>query len=302
MSLGVVCHWLDNKDNNLLKTASLQLGAYRLGKYTENQIINTYLNNINTHIKNLPVIIAQQIKVFRLTSSLLPLADRVPADLWKTNPCIIKALTKLGDIVKSANMRITTHPGQFVVLSSDNPQVILNSIKELETHAWIFDMMELAKTPYYSINIHGGKKNRTTTLVKTISSLPDNIRNRLTLENDESAYSVPQLLEVNQKTGVPIVLDTHHYTFNSDGLSLEETYKLATSTWGYVKPLQHISNTAIGLEQGSFQERRKHAAYIHQIPGVQLQAMQDNSVDVEVEAKAKQKAVFKLIKDFDITL
>jgi len=52
-------------------------------------------------------------------------------------------------------MRVTTHPSQFVVLSSLNPNVIKNSIEQLKHHAWIFDKMGLDESPYYLINIHG---------------------------------------------------------------------------------------------------------------------------------------------------
>lgn len=296
MSLGVVCHWLDTKENNSLKTANLQLGAFKTDKYTASHITNTYLNNINTHTKFLPTLIAQGIKVFRITSALLPLADQVPYHLWRDNEQVRAALARLGAIVKAANLRITTHPGQFVVLSSDRAEVIANSIKELDTHAWVFDAMGLPQTAHYAINIHGGKGDRLSTLVSTIKNLPDNIRLRLTLENDESSYSAADLL----RTGTPVVLDTHHHTFNTGRLSLEEAHRLTIATWGGIKPLQHLSNTSLGSEQGSFQERRKHSEYIHYIPDIQLHAIKDNSVDVEIEAKAKQKAVFKLINDFNL--
>lgn len=296
MSLGVVCHWLDSDGNNELKTANLQLGAFKAGKYTETHILSTYLSNINRHIQVLPKIIASGVKVLRLTSSLLPLADQVPEHLWRCNQHLTEALVRLGEVVKAANLRLTMHPGQFVVLSSDSPTVVKNSIRELETHAWLLDTMGLTRTPYYAINVHGGKGNRLANLITTIKSLPDNIRLRLTLENDESCYSAAELI----KTKTPVVFDTHHHTFNMGGLTIGEAHSLTSETWGTIKPLQHLSNTTKGSENGSFQERRKHSEYIHYIPDVQLQALRENSIDVEIEAKAKQKAVFKLIKDFNI--
>jgi UV DNA damage repair endonuclease len=74
----------------------------------------------------------------------------------------------------------------------------------------------------------------------------------------------------------------------------------AIKTWGNIKPLQHLSNTEIGLENGSFTERRKHSYHISYIPEIQKQLILENKIDVDVEAKGKNLAVLKMRKDFQI--
>jgi UV DNA damage endonuclease len=302
MALGVVCHWLDDRGNNLLKASELRLGRLRDGLYTDEQITSTYVKNVQRHIDFLPTVISSGIRVFRLTSSLLTLADQVPEGLWRHNKTLLGLLQRLGDIVRNASLRLTMHPGQFAVLSSDDDRVVDNAIKDLSIHAFIMDAMGLPLTPFHAINVHGGKRGRSQRLIDTISSLPDNVRKRLTLENDESSYSVADLIKVHSETGTPVVFDSHHHSFNDDGMSVVDAFNGAVSTWSGVRPLQHISNTEPGREGLSFSERRKHSQYIHTIPHVQLKSLQDDTVDLEVEAKQKQLAVFQLAKDFNVQL
>lgn len=309
--LGICCHYLreDTKPRsgqkilvNEMEERTLQLGRYRSGKYTPEVIRGTYVNNVRRLSEMLPKIRKSGAKLFRISSALFPLADQVDRTLWD-NPEVKRYLKTAGDFVKTNDMRVTTHPGQFCVLSSDSDSVVEKAFVELEIHGWLFDAMGLEHSAKYAINIHGGKTDRTSRLVEQIKSLPDNVRKRLTLENDENCYDVVDLLEVYQETGVPIVFDSHHHVFNDGGLTMEEAYAAACETWsGIARPLQHISNTEPALAGGSVSERRKHSDMIHYVPAPQLQGLRDDVVDVEVECKKKNIGVFKMAKDFNIPL
>jgi UV DNA damage endonuclease len=281
---------------------TLQLGRYRDGKYSEEFIRGIYLNNISNLAKMLPVIRENGVKLFRISSAMLPLADQVDRSLWD-NDELRAGLRKAGDFVKANGMRVSTHPGQFCVLSSDSDTVAENANKELEIHGWLFDAMGLDESPFYAINIHGGKSDRTSLLIDRIKSLPNNVRKRLTLENDESAYSVLDLVEVHKHTGVPIVFDSHHHTFNEGDLTMEEAFQVSCATWqNGIKPLQHISNTEPELMNGSFPDRRKHSAMIHYVPEPQLSSLKKDEIDVDVEAKLKNLSVFMMAKQFNIPI
>lgn len=308
--LGVCCHWVEERIKprsgqreivNLMDEKTLQLGRFKDGKYTPEYIQDVYRNNVSNLLKMLPVIRKNGIKLFRISSSMFPLADQVDNSLWN-NEDIKSTLRKAGDFIKSNNMRVSTHPGQFCVLSSDSDKVVENSNKELEVHAWLFDSMGLDASPYYAINIHGGKGDRISLLIDRIKSLSPSVKNRLTLENDESSYSVEDLLQVHNATNVPIVFDTHHHTFNEGNLSMNDAFELSSLTWGNIKPLQHISNTEPHLMNGSFTDRRKHSEMIHHVPEIQLSHLRDDRIDVDVEAKLKNLSVFKMSKDFEIPL
>ena len=309
--LGICCHFLKEEIKprsgqkiyvNEMDERVLQLGRYRSGKYTDDAIKATYVNNVRNLATMLPKIRKTGVKLFRISSALFPLADQVPRELWE-NDDVKRWLKIAGEFVKSNDMRVTTHPGQFCVLSSDSDSVVEKSFVELSIHGWLFDMMGLDHSPKYAINIHGGKSNRSSRLIEQIKSLPDNVRKRLTLENDENSYNVIDLLEVHQATGTPICWDSHHSVFNDGDIPPEVAQAATMETWPKgIKPLQHIANTEPGMENGSFTERRKHSDMIHYIPNCQLEQLRNDTIDVEVEAKLKNVSVFKMAKDFEIPL
>jgi UV DNA damage endonuclease len=313
MALGLMCQFLQSKNKrngsviyeNIITEKSLQLGAYKSNKYTVNRISATYHNNVDEHLKIVPKLVENKIKSFRLSSSLFPLYEFTKETIWNDD-ILRRKLKKLGDEFKKAGIRVTTHPGQFTIINSDASHVITNSIAELEYHAWVFDQMGLDQTPFNAINIHGGKRGNSKQLIESIGKLPDNVRNRLTLENDERCFSVKQLMHINKETGIPIVFDSHHHQFNQDGFNTEDASTHSILTWKrngeYFKPLQHLSNTEPGMENGSFPDRRKHSQYIHYVPDCQLELAKENLIDLDVEAKMKNLAIMKMRKDFNIEL
>jgi len=300
MSLGVCCQWLEPRTKrdgsvvyeNSINERTLQLGRFQQGAYTKAYVRECYINNINEIIKLVPKLVANKLKLFRLSSNLFSLSE-YNKDILHNDEQINLLLAKAGKAFIDAGIRVTTHPDQFVVLSSDNPVTVENAIKELSHHAWVFDRMGFSMSPHAAINIHGGKSDRMDQLVKAIHYLPDNVRSRLTFENDESAYSLVDLLKVNSTTNIPLVWDSHHHTFNDGGLSLDDAFSLSVYTWkaSGCKPLQHLSNTTPGLENGSFTERRKHSDYIHYVPDCQREGLLVDVIDVDVEAKMKNLAV-----------
>jgi UV DNA damage endonuclease len=307
MALGLMCQFLGEKKKrdgtiyyeNILDEKSLQLGAYKNGKYDGTRILDTYRGNVKEVLRIIPRLVEHNIKSFRLSSSLFPLYEFC-GDIARNDDQVKTNLATAGRLFKEAGIRVTTHPGQFCVISSDKDSVVQNSIKELEYHAWIFDAMGFDATPHYAINIHGGKADRSDRIVEVYSSLPENIKKRLTLENDEKCYNVRNLLAISERTGIPVVFDTHHFTFGKDDLSFADAFDRTRATWGEIKPLQHLSNTEIGMENAAFNQKRAHSQMIRYIPDIQLAAMREDTVDVDIEAKLKNIALLQVRQQFGI--
>ena len=311
MSLGLCCQWIEPRTKrsgeviyeNIINEKLLQLGRFQKGLYETSRIVNTYHNNVDEHIKLVPKLIKNKIKVFRMTSNMFPLFE-FNRDLIDKDELLKRKLKKLGALFMQNDIRVSCHPGQFTIINSNEERVIKNAIKELEYHAWMFDMMELPRTPYYAINIHGGKRGNFDKLVETINErLPYNVKSRLTLENDERCFSVRELVEVYKWTGIPVVFDSHHFVFYRDGLVMVEAFSASYDTWMAcdTKPLQHISNTEPEfMETGSFREKRKHSWEIHYVPKPQLIGLTYDMIDVDVEAKGKNVALLKMREQFNI--
>lgn len=307
MPLGVVCHWLvpqTKRDGtvewvNGMGERLLQLGRWRDGLYSEDQVAAVLQSNVE-NLERMARTIVKETRLFRLSSNILPLMDIVPRYLWDT-PEVRGPLSRAGKIFMDAGTRVVSHPGQFCVLSSDSDSIVANAVRELVSHAWVFDAMGLPQTPHAAINIHGGKRDRVDRLIASIRDLPWEVRARLTLENDESAYGVLDLLRVADATGVPICWDSHHWTFKTDDLTVDDAYRMSCETWtDGVRPLQHVSNSEPGPEGRSFMELRKHSQYLEFIPDPQLQGVRDGLLDLEVEAKMKNLAVAAIRKKYDL--
>lgn len=239
------------------------------------------------------------ISLFRLSSSIIPWGDHLDLTQLKDYKEIKRELKKAGNFAKFWNMRINSHPGPFVVLTSPKEEVVKNAIADLELHAKIFDMMGLSKTRYNNINIHcngvyGDKQTAMDRFCENFKRLSPSVRNRLTVENDDKAtmYSVLDLMYINKQTGIPIVFDYHHHQFCTGGLTEEEALKLAATTWPKdVKQEVHYSESKAIHEENTKLKLQAHSDYIKQLPNTY-----GIDVDVMVEAKAKELAILPFIK------
>ena len=252
----------------------------------------TLLNSLDI-IKILEWNNANGIKFFRLSSAIIPWGDKLDLTQLKDYKQIKSELKKAGDYAKANGIRITSHPGPFVVLTSPKEQVVQNSIDDLEMHGKIFDMMGLSQTPYNKINIHcngvyGDKKSAMDRFCENFKRLSPSVQSRLTVENDDKAsmYSVCDLMYIHEKIGIPIVFDYHHYKFCPGVLTEDEALEMAASTWPWnIKPVVHYSESREGNKP------QAHSDYIKQLPktyGIH--------VDIMVEAKQKELAILPFLK------
>jgi UV DNA damage endonuclease len=227
--------------------------------------------------------------LFRLSSSIIPWANKVDWHNMKDIEEIKTILKRCGDFATKHEMRLTTHPGQFVVLTSPHKHVVENSISELKAHSDLMDYMGLSETPYNKINIHmgaayGDKESAVKTFIKNFKTLPDAIKNRLTVENDDKAvmYSTTDLYDmVHSVIGIPIVFDYHHHKFCTGGQTEQEALTLATTTWGDIRPVVHYSESK-ALNENLKVRLQAHSDYI-------FNKIETYGLDIDVMIEAKQK-------------
>ena len=238
------------------------------------------------------------IKLFRLSSGIIPWGDHLDLTQLKDYKEIKFELKKAGDFAKFWGMRINSHPGPFVVLTSPNENVVNNAIADLEMHGKIFDMMGLSKTTYNNINIHcngvyGDKQSAMDRFIQNFKRLSPSVRKRLTVENDDKAsmYSVKDLMYIHKNTGIPIVFDYHHHQFCTGGLTEEEALKLAATTWpNDIKQEVHYSESKALHENNNKEKPQAHSDYINALPNTY-----GLDLDIMVEAKAKELAILPFI-------
>ena len=235
-------------------------------------------------------------KFFRITSNLFPWCSEYELKSMPDYEEIKSTLYEIGEYVKENQMRITSHPGPFNVLTSPHEHVVENCIKDLSIHGEVFDLMNLSRTPWNKINIHiggvyGDKISAMERFCKNFSQLPESVRSRLTVENDDKAtmYSVKDLYHgVYEVIGIPIVFDYHHHRFNTGDLSEREALEMACSTWRDIKPVVHYSESRSSEKKDNTIREQAHSDYIYEYIDTY-----DCDVDIMVEAKMKELAVLR---------
>ena len=243
------------------------------------------------------------IRVFRLSSEMFP---------HMTNPKVedydydfaIEHLRKISELAKKYEHRLTFHPGQFNVLGTPHKRALEQTIKDLDYHATVLDIMEMGKDSVMVIHgggVYGNKEDAIDRWCKNYDELPDKIKKRLVLENCEKSYSIEDCLKISERCNIPIVFDTHHFVCYKI-LHKEEEFKepeyyipLILETWKRrdIKPKFHVS------EQGNGKVG-KHSDYIDIIPEYLLEIPEkyDIKIDIMIEAKMKELSIQKLYEKY----
>lgn len=273
------------------KTTAKHLGKFNRGVRLE-FVSALCRHNAESLLKSLQFCHDHGIKDFRVNSQILPVKTHPDAgygieDL-PDHQNIIDAFLKCGDFCRKKDIRTTFHPDQFILLSSPDPEITRRSELDLEYQAQVAEWINADV-----INIHGGgaygnKNEALQRLVSRIKTLPDPVRIRLTIENDDRVYTPEDLLPVCAETGIPLVYDVHHHRCLPDGMSVEKATDLAIQTWNR-EPVFHLSSPLNGWKGASI---NKHHDYID--PDDFPECWLDLDITVEMEAKAKELAVLKI--------
>lgn len=248
---------------------------------------NIFRDNLQTFDAALHYCEREAISLYRIPSFIFPFADEAIGR--KILDQFADPLDKAGSRATALGIRLVMHPDQFVVLSSDSPAVVANSVNILQMHADIMDLLRQPRSPWALLEVHGGKAQRSDQLVEAIAGLPDAIRCRLGLENDEYAYSAAEILDVCKRSALPMVFDAHHHIVHEklasyDDPSVGDMLMKARSTWSNpAHQLVHISNGRTEFND------RQHSDLIDTMPSSYREAPW-----IEIEAKHKEDAIRKL--------
>lgn len=233
------------------------------------------------------------INFYRMSSDMFPWMSEYNFQDLPDYKKISTLLLGAGILANKYNQRLTLHPGPFNVLASPTLDIVEKTIKELNKHSQIMDIMGLSVTPYNKINIHvggvyGDKSSALQRWVDNFKLLDTNTKSRITIENDDklSAYTVRDLLFIHKNCDIPIVFDYHHHTCHPDGMTHKEALTMAITTWpNGITPIVHISEPR---DEKNF---RAHHDYV-----LSYIDTYGYDVDIMMEAKAKELAVLEYNK------
>ena len=245
---------------------------------------------------------------YRISSTLFPLFNLDKADVTLVDlPNMTLIEDKFQEIQHFVNsqsprdFRVSFHPDHFNVLCSANPEVVRRTINELDHHAWLMDRMagEDSRSYWYPLNIHmsrssGDPEQIASEFINNYNKLPDRVKSRLVLENEDKGLWTPdQLFElIHIPTGIPITYDNLHHKCNPGAWDVKEAFRMCASTWRAhdVNPLFHYS------EGGANDNPRAHTDFAISNPATFRQQhdsfyTEKLHIDWDIELKQKDYAI-----------
>jgi UV DNA damage endonuclease len=241
------------------------------------------------------------IGAFRINSQILPLGTHPVSgytlDRIDRRGGIREAFLQAGTLARELDVRLSFHPDQFVVLNSEREPVVESSVRELEFQTTIAELVGADVLVLHGGGLAGGTEAALARLERGIERLSPGARHRLALENDDRLFAPADLLPLCERLGVPFVYDVHHHRCKPDGLSVADVTALAVATWGRREPHFHLSSPREGWGGA---DPRPHADYID--PADVPAAWFGLTITVDVEAKAKERAVVRVMEETTATI
>ena len=253
------------------------------------------LNNIRVTYKILQQCAAKRWG-YRVSSKLFPLLTYDVAQLtledYPDYVDIMAALADCASIIEYNHIRVSCHPDHFTVLASEGKHNLAKTIKELNHHGWLMDMLGARRDYRAPINIHvnctkGEPSEIADRFMMNLYKCDESVRSRLVVENEDKGIWTPSLLV--KHFDIPITYDNLHHKCLPDGLTDDQAFRLCYDTWhrkGYFKPLFHYSES-----HPEKSNPRSHADMPTELP---KDGGYSFPVDYEIELKDKDDAIMAL--------
>ncbi|WP_088103927.1 UV DNA damage repair endonuclease UvsE [Halalkalibacter urbisdiaboli] len=253
--------------------------------------------NLKNTIRAVHFNIANGIYVYRMSSSLVPLATH-PEAKWDYLTPFCSLFKELGHLIKSSQMRISFHPNQFTLFTSPKEHITENAIIDMTYHYDMLEAMEIHDKATINIHVGGAYGNKDAAISRFNQSfikLDPVIRKQTTLENDDKTYTAAETLNICEQHSLPFVFDYHHHWANRRTEEFEDLLPRIYATWNDSNKLPkfHLSSPK------SQSEFRAHSDYVDldfALPFIRTLRAFGQSADIMIEAKAKDKAALKLVE------
>lgn len=263
----------------------------RLASYSEERLIET----VTANLEGLQTILRwnrdHDIRFFRISSTTIPFASHPVISVnWKEH--FSDHLAHIGHFIRQHDMRINVHPGQYILLNSPRPEIVERSIAELTYHADLLDLMNLDashKIQIHTGGVYGERELATARFIEQYRTLPDQIRARLVIENDERQYALADNMRVYDATGIPLLFDVFHHELFNHGEPLDLGLSTAMSTWsGHGAPMVDYSSQHTERQPGA------HTMSIDLDDFAPVAALlHDREVDLMLEIKDKEASALR---------
>lgn len=273
------------------------VSTFRMSSYTEEKFIQCVNYNLVTLVEILKFNIANNFMFFRISSDVIPFASH-PICKFDWKEYFKSDLIKIGQLIKDHNIRISMHPDQFVIINAKSPDIVNNSIRELEYHTDLLDLMELdysSKVQIHIGGIYGDKEKSKKQFISNYKNLlSEKIKKRLVIENDDHLYNLKDCIEIHEYTGIPILFDVFHHLCFDNKLPLNIALQISNNTWNSSKDgimMIDYSNQELNQRKG----KHSHTLDIKQFEKFII-SVSNLDLDIILEIKDKEKSAKKAIE------
>lgn len=262
------------------------------------KLITVTAQNLRNTKRILHYNIAHEIKLYRFSSSLVPLATH-PEVMWDYITPFKNEWKEIGQLVNQFDIRPSFHPNQFTLFTSPREEVTKNALKDMEYHFSMLKAMNATEKGLINIHIGGAYGDKVTALKqfhRNINQVPHHIKKVMTLENDDKTYNVEETLLTCEKENIPMILDYHHYMANKGDVDLSYYLPRIFNTWKdrNIIPKVHLSSPK------SKNEYRSHADFVSfdfVLPFLKMAKKINQDFDIMIEAKQKNLAMMRLVEE-----
>ena len=156
---------------------------------------------------------ARGIRLFRISSDIIPLATH-PDARFDWHGMFAEEMTGNGARIAETGQRVSMHPGQYTVLNSPDDGVAERANGDLAYHAAFLDALGVpgdGKIVLHVGGVYGDRKGALRRFRERFSALPDSVRDRVVIENDERSFAIDEVCDLAGELGVPAVMDVFHH-------------------------------------------------------------------------------------------
>ncbi|MFD2615128.1 UV DNA damage repair endonuclease UvsE [Paenibacillus gansuensis] len=249
---------------------------------------------------------AHDIKLYRFSSKLVPLLGHEMLEEWDPIPALTPAFAETGGYAKEHGMRVSFHPDHFTVLSTPKKDILRKSLADLDRHVRMLEAMGLDESAMCNIHVggsYGNKEEAAKRFIRNFQTMDERLARRITLENDDKTFNALETLAICEEVQVPMVLDIHHHAVNHEEDAGYGFWTRVLDTWRNNRagiPMEDLPPKIHVSSPKSEKDPRGHADYVdkEQLLGfLRAIAPETAKLDVMIEAKMKDAALFRLMED-----
>ena len=286
MAIGYACLNIGTPNTNIRSV--MQRNA------TAEKLTEVITHNLEALEKMVDYNIANGIRLYRISSDLIPFGSS-PVNMLDWPETHKEVFDRIGTKIRRGSMRVSFHPGQYTVLNSPDEDVVARAILDLAYHDKMLKYLGVDNKNKIVLHVGGiyeDKKEALQLFEQNFRRLPEAVRNRLIIENDDRLYNIEEVLEMAHRLQIPAVYDNLHHAINPPKSGGTDPYWIAEAkkTWNAADGNQkiHYSQQAPGKRPGAHTDTIDLKTFL-----TFHEQLEDKQIDIMLEVKDKNLSAIK---------